>query len=71
MNDITPTRAGVNSMVDWENWVDLADISAYLGIDPQTIRRLREQQGLPMYKVGREWRAKRSEIDEWIKQTNA
>ena len=44
------------------------DIAEYLLMHPLTVRRLANEGVLPMFKVGRQWRAKRAILDRWIEE---
>ncbi len=49
-------------------WVNIEEVAAYLGIKPGTIRNwLRKGKEIPAHKVGKQWKFKLSEIDEWVK----
>jgi excisionase family DNA binding protein len=43
----------------------IEDVAEYLRVHPSTIYRLLKKKQLPAFKVGREWRFNREEIDRW------
>jgi excisionase family DNA binding protein len=43
----------------------IGDAAEYLKVHPSTIYRLLKKKQLPAFKVGRDWRFKREEIDRW------
>jgi excisionase family DNA binding protein len=43
----------------------IQDIAEYLRVHPSTIYRLLKKRQLPAFKVGRDWRFRREEIDRW------
>jgi excisionase family DNA binding protein len=49
-----------------ENWVSMDGISSYLDISRETVLRW-IKRGMPAHKVGKVWKFKRSEVDEWIR----
>ena len=50
-----------------EKWINLEEAAEYLGVKPVTVRNwLRKSNGIPAYKVGKQWKFKRSELDQWI-----
>ena len=51
-----------------ENYINLEEAAVYLGIKPATLRSWVKDPDneVPAHKVGRMWKFKRSEIDEWI-----
>ena len=54
------------SMAD-ERWVTVDDVAAHLGITRDSVYRWLESKNLPAHKVGRVWRFKLSEIDDWVR----
>jgi len=54
-----------------ERWVNVDDVSAHLSVTRDTIYRWMERKGLPAHRLGRVWRFKLSEIDEWVKSGKA
>ena len=50
-----------------EKWVSLEDIAAYLGVTKETIRNWIKKIDIPAHKIGRLWKFKLSEVDEWVK----
>ena len=53
--------------VDVEKWVSLEEISRHLGVSKDTIYRWIKSKQLPAHKIGRLWKFKISEIDQWAK----
>ncbi len=51
-----------------EPWVTLAQVADHLQVSQDTVHRWMDQKGLPASRVGRVWRFKLSEVDEWIRQ---
>lgn len=54
-----------------EKWADSREVQEYLGIGRETVTEWINKRGMPAYKVGRFWRFKISEIDEWIRTGGA
>ncbi len=58
-------------MLDLKNdkWIGIEEAADYLGVNKDTIRNWikKEDSGIPVYKVGKLWKIKKSELDEWIK----
>jgi excisionase family DNA binding protein len=46
----------------------LEEVAAYLKLKPQTIYSWAQDKKIPAAKLGKEWRFKKSIIDEWIIQ---
>ena len=48
--------------------VSIEYASEYLDVSQDTIRNwIKKENGIPAYKIGRQWKFKLSELDEWIK----
>lgn len=54
-----------------ENWVTIKDVQKYLGVGRETILQWIAKRNMPAYKVGRLWKFKLSEIDDWIRSGGA
>lgn len=50
-----------------EPWASLEEVAAYLGVSKDTVRKLIKKSDIPAQKIGRQWKFKLSEIDEWVK----
>ena len=49
-----------------EPWVSIDDVARHLDIARETVYRWIDTKGLPAHKVGRLWKFKLDEIDEWV-----
>ncbi len=54
-----------------EPWVSVDEVASHLGVAKDTIYRWIESKGLPAHRVGRLWKFKLSEIDEWVQRGGA
>jgi len=54
-----------------EPWVSVDDIATHLGVAKDSVYRWIEKKGLPAHKMGRLWKFKVSEVDEWVRQGGA
>lgn len=51
-----------------KQWISIEQLSEYLGISAVTIRFwIRSGKDIPAVRIGRQWRFRISDIDEWIK----
>jgi len=50
-----------------EKWSSLEEIADYLGVTKDTIRNWIKKSNIPAHKIGRQWKFKLSEVDEWVK----
>ncbi len=54
-----------------EKWVDTKTVAEYLNINKQTVFTWIAQKNLPAVRVGKSWRFKLSEIDDWVRSGGA
>lgn len=54
-----------------EQWVSVDQIAKHLNVKKFTIYKWLERKDMPAHKVGRLWRFKISEIDQWVKSGDA
>lgn len=54
-----------------EPWVSVEDVAAHLGVARDSVYRWVEAGRLPAHKVGRLWKFKLSELDEWVRKGGA
>lgn len=50
-----------------ENWIGIGDAAIHLGVTKDTIRNWIKKTNIPAHKIGKLWKFKRSELDEWVK----
>ena len=50
-----------------DRWLSVDEIAAHLGISKDTVYTWVTTKGMPGHKVGRLWKFKKGEIDEWVK----
>lgn len=51
-----------------EKWIGIDEAAEYLGIRPVTLREwIRKRKDIPAHKIGKQWKFKCSELDEWVK----
>ena len=54
-----------------EKWSSLKEITEYLGASRESIFKWIDNKGMPAHKLGKLWKFKISEVDEWIKSGKA
>jgi excisionase family DNA binding protein len=54
-----------------EPWVSVEGVARHLGVAKDSVYRWIETRGLPAHKIGRLWKFKLSEIDEWVRAGGA
>lgn len=50
-----------------DRWLSLEETAEYLGVTKDTIRNWIRKTDIPAHKVGRLWKFKATEIDDWVK----
>lgn len=51
-----------------DKWISIEEAADYLGIKPVTLRCwIRNEKGVPAHKIGKQWKFKCSELDQWVK----
>lgn len=50
-----------------EPWVSVDELAKHLGVVKDSIYRWIEGRGLPAHKIGRLWKFKLSEVDQWVR----
>lgn len=56
-----------DSIDNLEKWRPMSTVVEYLSVSRETVLQWIEKKGMPAHKVGRQWKFKISEIDEWIR----
>ena len=51
-----------------DKWVSIEYAAEYLDVSQDTIRNwIKKECGIPAHKIGKQWKFKLSELDEWVK----
>jgi len=58
-------------MQEQERWLSVEEIAVHLGINRDTIYKWIERKQMPAHKLGKLWKFKVSEIDDWIRAGKA
>lgn len=58
-------------MFEQEAWASVDEVAKHLGIAKDTVYRWIESKGMPAHKVGRLWKFKLSQVDDWIEAGGA
>lgn len=54
-----------------ERWYSVDEIAAHLGIGRETVYRWIEQRRLPAHRIGKFWKFKVTEVDQWARVGDA
>ena len=50
-----------------DKWMSIEETAEYLGVKSGTIRGwIRKGKDIPAHKIGKQWKFKRAEIDNWV-----
>ena len=54
-----------------DRWLSIPEICKHLGISSDTVYKWIEKKGMPAHKIGRLWKFKKDEVDEWVRSGQA
>ncbi|ROR28137.1 AlpA family transcriptional regulator [Mobilisporobacter senegalensis] len=54
-----------------EKWYSQEEITKYLGVSKDTVYRWIAKKNMPATKIGRRWKFKLSEVEEWVRNNGA
>ena len=54
-----------------DRWLSVDEIGFYLGVKRDTVYKWISEKNMPAHKVGRLWKFKKDEVDEWVRQGGA
>jgi excisionase family DNA binding protein len=60
-----------DQMKQSEPWVSLEGISQHLGVSQDTVHRWIRNRNMPAHQIGRLWKFKTTEVDQWVRQGKA
>jgi excisionase family DNA binding protein len=50
-----------------EPWASVEDVAKHLGVAKDSVYRWIDTHSLPAHKIGRLWKFKLTEVDEWVR----
>lgn len=50
-----------------DRWLSVDEIALYLGVKRDTVYKWIDRKQMPAHKVGRLWKFRKEEIDEWVR----
>lgn len=54
-----------------EPWVSVEEVAKHLGVAKDSVYRWIDHRKLPAHKIGRLWKFKLTEVDEWVRAGSA
>ena len=54
-----------------DRWLSVEEIAVYLGIKRDTVYRWISEKLMPAHRMGRLWKFRKEEVDEWVKSGGA
>ena len=54
-----------------DRWLSVEEISKYIGVSNDTVYRWIDKHRMPAQRMGRLWKFKKNEIDQWVKAGGA
>ena len=61
----------MNNEPNFESWKSMPDLLKYLDMSREAVLEAITKRGMPAHRVGRLWKFKFSEVDEWIRSGQA
>lgn len=51
-----------------DRWISIEEAAGYLGVNKDSIRNwIKRNTEIPAHKIGKQWKFKKCELDEWVK----
>ncbi len=54
-----------------DRWLSVDEIAKYMGVSRDTVYKWIERKGLPAHKLGRLWKFRIHEVDDWVRAGHA
>ncbi len=54
-----------------EPWASVEEVAKHLGVAKDSVYRWIESRALPAHRIGRLWKLKLNEVDEWVRTRGA
>lgn len=50
-----------------DRWLSISEICEHLGVSSDTVYKWIDKQGMPAHRMGRLWKFKKEDVDNWVK----
>jgi excisionase family DNA binding protein len=54
-----------------DRWLSVDEIGGYLGVTRDTVYKWISEKNMPAHKIGRLWKFKKDEVDDWVRKGKA
>ncbi len=54
-----------------DRWLSVDEIGDYLGVKRDTVYKWISEKGMPAHKIGRLWKFKKEQVDNWVESGGA
>lgn len=54
-----------------DRWLSISEICNYLGVSNDTVYKWIDKYKLPAHRMGRHWKLKKNDVDDWVKSGGA
>jgi excisionase family DNA binding protein len=54
-----------------DRWLSINEICTYLGVSNDTVYKWIDKHDMPAHRMGRLWKFKRYDVDDWVKNGGA
>ncbi len=54
-----------------DRWLSVEDICKHLGVSKDTVYKWIDKSGMPAHRLGRLWKFKKVEVDDWVRTGGA
>lgn len=54
-----------------DRWLSVEEIATYLGVSKDTVYNWINKKKMPSHRIGRLWKFKKIEVDEWVRKGGA
>lgn len=51
-----------------DRWLSVNEIGKHLGVSSDTVYRWIDRHDMPAHRMGRLWKFKKDEVDEWVRK---
>ena len=51
-----------------DRWLSVEEMCGYLGVKRDSIYKWIREKNMPAHKIGRFWKFKKDQVDEWVKR---